>query len=306
MVSSVEAHAMLVFRLSRWSVALIFALVVLAAIPSRASAAATKSSLVGVTTFVVTVSSKVSPYFPGDPQSVDYYLNGVETPALTLIAGETYTFNVESVPSSHPFEISNSPVGAGQGTIYNFPPSSSASNPVFTFTPTSGMVGMALYYQDDFFQYMGGPISVVAATATVTPTSSPVPPTSTPSSTPTLTPIPLTTTPTATATKTPVPPTQTATPVPPPTVVSQIAMLSGWNLVAIPGQLTAPYTVEQLGQQLNQQGLGCVAIVSWQQGGFSVHLIGQADSQATVPVATGAGYFIRCTTSGSWTPPSSH
>ena len=130
------------------------------------------------------------------------------------------------------------------------------------------------------------PTMVLTPTQTATPTIT---------NTPTVTATPtMTSTPTTTPTRTPTSP--------PPTVASQITIQTGWNLISIPGQLSAAIDTEQLGQNLNQQGLGAIAIVAWQQGGFVVHLVGQQDS-GVIPVATGAGYFVRTASGGTWRPP---
>ena len=49
--------------------------------------------------------------------SLNYTINGVNDPALPLVRGFTYTFNI-SVASVHPFYIKTAP-GTGTGNQYN-------------------------------------------------------------------------------------------------------------------------------------------------------------------------------------------
>lgn len=50
--------------------------------------------------------------------SSTYAINGIgANPTLTLIRGQTYTFQVTNTPSNHPFRIVNAPAGSTTGNI---------------------------------------------------------------------------------------------------------------------------------------------------------------------------------------------
>jgi hypothetical protein len=113
------------------------------------------------TTFTVTVGPKTAsnPYFNrGSDQT--YYINGIEAQQLVLTRGQTYTFQMSNVPAFHPFYITTSDVGAGDGQWDEGVTGNLATgNQVLTFTP-SAITPAILFYQCGAHQYMGWEISV--------------------------------------------------------------------------------------------------------------------------------------------------
>ena len=121
-------------------------------------------------TFVVTVGTKTDDH-PNNPDQgfpAAYYIDGQEALVLTLERGTTYTFQMQNVPSNHPFYISTSDVGAGTGEYTEGVTGSMATgNETLTFTPSESTPDQ-LYYQCGFHQYMGWQINVVDAAPTET------------------------------------------------------------------------------------------------------------------------------------------
>lgn len=119
------------------------------------------------TTFTVTVAPKTSehPFF-GQGFGEGYVVDGVQGQTLTLTRGVTYTFQMQNVPSQHPFYITTSIVGAGaaeysEGVTGN----GAVNNETLTFTP-SDTAPDSLYYNCTNHQYMGGAIVLTTGTAT--------------------------------------------------------------------------------------------------------------------------------------------
>lgn len=66
-------------------------------------------------TFAVTVIASTANNPRPDPWPVVYAIDGVESPELTLVRGETYAFEIGAGAEIHPFYISTSDVGGGAG-----------------------------------------------------------------------------------------------------------------------------------------------------------------------------------------------
>jgi hypothetical protein len=91
--------------------------------------------------------------------SLNYTINGVNDPALPLVRGFTYTFNI-SVASFHPFYIKTAP-GTGTGNQYNDGVSGQGvtSGTVTFDVPLSAPD--TLYYQCSNHGNMTGPLNIV-------------------------------------------------------------------------------------------------------------------------------------------------
>lgn len=91
--------------------------------------------------------------------SLNYTINGVNDPALPLVRGFTYTFNI-SVASFHPFYIKTVP-GTGSGNQYNDGVSGQGvtSGTVTFDVPISAPD--TLYYQCSNHGNMTGPLNIV-------------------------------------------------------------------------------------------------------------------------------------------------
>lgn len=118
------------------------------------------------TVFTVTVVNKTAahPYFgQGHPQG--YAIDGVQGAALTLVKGNTYTFQMQSVPSNHPFYVSTDAAGSGAGTYTTGVTGTPATgNTTVTFAvPLSAPP--TLWYQCTFHDFMGFRINVISGLA---------------------------------------------------------------------------------------------------------------------------------------------
>jgi hypothetical protein len=112
------------------------------------------------TSFDVSVASvdESHPNF-GDTHPVVYAIDGVQGAELTLVRGETYTFNVDA--SGHPFflstlEASNSTDGEITDGVENSPVQQGS----LTFTPGESLPS-EIYYQCSFHANMGWKINLV-------------------------------------------------------------------------------------------------------------------------------------------------
>lgn len=116
------------------------------------------------TNFVVSVASKTNAH-PAFGQGWDegYVIDGTQGAALTLQRGTTYTFQMQAVPSLHPFYISTSATGGGAGAYTNGVQGNFATgNQTLTFTPPEDAPDV-LYYQCSTHANMGWTITLAGA-----------------------------------------------------------------------------------------------------------------------------------------------
>jgi hypothetical protein len=127
--------------------------------------------------FCVIVGNKTA----GNPnpggESMCYYINGLECPALSLERGRTYFFRMVNVPALHPFYISTNEVGAGSGLYTNgvTPPTGVSGNLVLTFAVPAAAPDQ-LYYQCAHHERMGWRLDIVNAACYANCDGSTVPP----------------------------------------------------------------------------------------------------------------------------------
>tara|TARA_R100001509_G_scaffold158572_1_gene123898 strand:- start:18 stop:1904 length:1887 start_codon:yes stop_codon:yes gene_type:complete len=123
--------------------------------------AETSIQLADDTTFAVTVASGVNSYGSGNK----YYLDGVITPLVHLIAGNTYTFDQsDSSNSNHPFRFSETGNGThasgsaySTGVTVNGTPGSSGA---YTRIATTGETPSTLHYYCTNHSGMGDSVKV--------------------------------------------------------------------------------------------------------------------------------------------------
>lgn len=117
----------------------------------------------GQNTFTVSVANKTAEH-PwanlGWPEG--YVVNGTQGATLTLVRGETYVFEMQNVPSIHPFYISTNASGGGagvwnEGVQGNF--ATGTASVTFTVPQTAPDV---LYYQCSLHGSMGGELQIVS------------------------------------------------------------------------------------------------------------------------------------------------
>jgi glucose/arabinose dehydrogenase len=114
--------------------------------------------------FAITVVDKTAEHpFHGLGSADAYAVDGVAGRHLTFERGVTYVFEMEDVASIHPFYISTSRVGLGQGVYQegvtgNF----ATTGQTLRFTPGDETPSL-LYYQCSAHDYMGGFIHVVGS-----------------------------------------------------------------------------------------------------------------------------------------------
>jgi hypothetical protein len=142
------------------------AICVLALLSATCVSAAPTSLAIGLATKVTG-----DPYF-GTGSGVEWTVNGVAAPALTLMAGTAYTFSAgDSYSIAHHFAITTSSVvGASTiGVVSGLDLSATTgAGSSFTWTPTSADVGVAHFYICEInggtnHQYLGNSITIVAA-----------------------------------------------------------------------------------------------------------------------------------------------
>jgi len=123
-------------------------------------------------TFVFDVVPKVHHPFTGMGFPSGFEVDGVEGRGLSLVVGTVYTFTNNGI-CSHPLYVTTSEIGASAGEVdtgITFPggdPYSVCGGKSLTFTPTSALVGMQLYYQCRNHMYMGYTINVYASKANI-------------------------------------------------------------------------------------------------------------------------------------------
>ena len=117
-------------------------------------------------TFDVNVATKTTqhPWY-GQGSMLGYVVNGEQGRTVNLKANKSYVFTNHG-SCDHPFYISTSDVGAGQGEVTEGVSSEDilrvCDGSSLTFIPTSSQVGQQLYYQCRVHEKMGGPIHVSA------------------------------------------------------------------------------------------------------------------------------------------------
>lgn len=119
------------------------------------------------TTFIVTVEPSTDSNPNGNNAGPEvFYIDGVESPELTLTRGTTYTFVMDNAPVIHPFYISTSATGGGASAPYNDGVTGqfATGTSTLTFTPGASTPNL-LYYQCAAHQYMGWKINVVGGGA---------------------------------------------------------------------------------------------------------------------------------------------
>lgn len=112
-------------------------------------------------TFTVTVEDKTEehPRF-GEGSEAGFVIDGEQGKELTLTRGTLYRFEMDNTPSTHPFYLSMSEVGAGAGEYTNGVSGNFASgNETLTFTPNADTPD-TIYYQCANHSYMGWRINV--------------------------------------------------------------------------------------------------------------------------------------------------
>ena len=132
------------------------------------AAALLLSPLAAAQTFTVTVETKTADHpYNGQGHPMGYVIDGEQGPTVTLVEGETYTFQMSGVSAIHPFYISTDAAGGGAGEYTDGVTGNGASgNATLTFTPTASAVGQELWYQCVNHAFMGFRIEVIGGLAT--------------------------------------------------------------------------------------------------------------------------------------------
>lgn len=98
-----------------------------------------------------------------------YALDGTVRQALTLVRGQTYTFQLSSIPSNHPFYISTSASGRGAGLYSDGVTNGmSTGNATVTFTVPATAPNQ-LYYQCGVHEGMGASLTIISSSSTDVP-----------------------------------------------------------------------------------------------------------------------------------------
>lgn len=116
------------------------------------------------TLFNVTVNESTRSNPNGNnAHDVVFWIDGTESPELTLVRGTTYRFVMNETPRSHPFYLSTSATGAGASPYNDGVTGQFAfGTDTLTFIPGANTPNL-LYYQCQNHQYMGWKINVVGA-----------------------------------------------------------------------------------------------------------------------------------------------
>ncbi len=119
------------------------------------------------TSFSVTVQDKTDDHPYADMgRDEAYWIDNVEANELTLTRGETYTFVMDDVPSNHPFYISTSDVGGGEGVYSEGVTGNFATGTeTLTFTVPDDAPD-ELWYQCQFHQFMGWRLNITGSSST--------------------------------------------------------------------------------------------------------------------------------------------
>lgn len=113
------------------------------------------------TTFTVTTASPDGSHPNPNPFSTVYVIDGVQGAELFLKTGKTYTFQMDNVPSLHPFYLTTSPAGGGSAAYMDGVTGNGATgNGTVTFTPSMDAPD-SLYYGCMNHQNMGWKIHIV-------------------------------------------------------------------------------------------------------------------------------------------------
>lgn len=120
-------------------------------------------------TFTVTVEQKTDDHpYNGEGWPEGYVIDGDQGAELTLVRGETYTFQMSNVAMIHPFYISTSDAGGdGGGSAYNdgVTGNGASGNDVLTFEVPTDAPDL-LWYQCMSHPQMGWRINIVNPTST--------------------------------------------------------------------------------------------------------------------------------------------
>ena len=124
-------------------------------------------SIQAQTTFTVTVETKTSDHpYNGMGHPAGYVIDGEEASELTLVRGETYTFQMDGVPSVHPFYLSTSDAGGGAASYDSGVTGNGATGDgVLTFVVPMDAPDL-LWYQCQIHQFMGWRLNIVNPTST--------------------------------------------------------------------------------------------------------------------------------------------
>lgn len=116
-------------------------------------------------TYTVTVQPKTSAHpYSGQGNGNGFAINDVEGAELTLVRGQTYTFQMSGVPSSHPFYLSTTSGGGGGGVWTDGVTGNGATgNATVTFTVPASAPDL-LWYQCQNHSFMGWRLTIAGAT----------------------------------------------------------------------------------------------------------------------------------------------